>query len=80
MTTSEGRRDGNEALRTLPHAHSKTASKEHVEQVLHFVRDLKAESFANHHVPRAAKLLIHRLLDHLCCTLGKHIDIINTLD
>lgn len=33
--------------------------------------DLKAEAFANDHVPRAAKFLIHGLLDHLCSTLWK---------
>lgn len=58
-----------ELLRALPHAHGQTPSKEHVEQVLHFVRDLKAKAFTDYYVPRAAELLVHGLLDHLCCAL-----------
>ena len=58
-----------EVLRALPHAHGQAPSEEHVEQVLHLVSDLEAEAFADHYVPRAAELLVHRLLDHLRRTL-----------
>ena len=71
VTRSEGRRDREEVLRALPHTHSQTPSKEHVQQVLHFVCDLEAEAFADHHVPRTAEFLVHWLLDHLRCTLRK---------
>lgn len=56
-------------LGALPDTHGQASSKEHVEQVLDLVCHLEAEALADHHVPRAAKLLIHRLLDHLRCTL-----------
>ena len=60
---------GGEGLGTLPHAHGQAASEEHVEQVLHLVGHLEAKALADHHVPRAAKLLVHGLLDHLRRTL-----------
>lgn len=60
-------------LRALPHTHSQTPSKEHVEQVLHFVCDLEAEAFTDYYVPRAAEFLVHGLLDHLRCTLEKTV-------
>ena len=52
-------------LSALPHTHGQAASKEHVEQVLDLVCHLEAKALTNHHVPRAAKLFIHRLFDHL---------------
>lgn len=60
-----------QVLRALPHTHSQTPSEEHVQQVLHFMRDLEAKAFANDNVPGASKLLVHGFFDHLCSTLGK---------
>lgn len=65
------RRQEKEVLRALPHADGQAPTEEHVEQVLHFMCDLKAEALADHNMPRAAKLFIHGLLNHLCCTLEK---------
>lgn len=63
--------DGNEeVLRALPYTHGQTSTEEHVEKVLHLVCDLKAKAFTDHHVPRAAKFLVHGLFDHLGCTLA----------
>lgn len=74
VTTSAGRRRREEeVLRALPHADCQASSKEHVEQVFHFVRHLETEAFTYHHVPRAAELLVHGLLDHLCGTLGENM-------
>ena len=61
--------EGGEGLGTLPDAHGEAAAEEHVEQVLHLVGHLEAKPLADHHMPRAAKLLVHGLLDHLCRTL-----------
>lgn len=49
----------------LPDAHGQAATKEHVQQVLHLVSDLKAKTFPNHHMPGGPKFLVHRLFDHL---------------
>lgn len=49
----------------LPDAHRQAAAEEHVEQILHLVRDLEAEAFPDHHVPGGAELLVHHLFDHL---------------
>lgn len=49
----------------LPDAHSQAATKEHVQQVLHLVSDLKAKTFPNHHMPGGPKFLVHCLFDHL---------------
>lgn len=61
---------GTWTLGALPHAYCQTSPEEHVQEVLHLVRDLEAEALADHHVPRAAKLLVHRLLYHPGCTLN----------
>lgn len=70
-TMSETTRSSHKVLRALPHTHSQTPPEEHVQQVLHFVCDLKAEAFPNYYVPRASKFLVHGFFDHLCCALGK---------
>lgn len=53
----------------LPDTHSQAATKEHVQQILHLMSDLKAKPFPNHHVPGGPKFLVHHLFDHLGSTL-----------
>lgn len=49
----------------LPDTHSQGPPEVQVQEVLHLMCDLKAEAFANHHVPGGAELLVHGLFDHL---------------
>lgn len=49
----------------LPDTHGQAATKEHVQQILHLVSDLKAKTFPNHHMPGGPKFLVHHLFDHL---------------
>lgn len=65
-SASLGRGQGSGAL---PDTHGQAATKEHVQQVLHLVSDLKAKTFPNHHMPGRPKLLVHCLFDHLGSTL-----------
>lgn len=59
----------------LPNTNSETASKEHIQQILHLVGDLEAKALTNHYMPRGAKLLVHCFFDHLGSTLkGNHED------
>lgn len=51
--------------RTLPRTDGQVASKKHVHEVLELIRNLEAESFSDHHVPRGAKLFVQHLFDHL---------------
>lgn len=53
----------------LPDTHGQAATKEHVQQILHLMSDLKAKPFPNHHVPGGPKFLVHHLFDHLGSTL-----------
>lgn len=57
--------EGGTVSGALPDAHGQGPPEVQVEEVLHLVRDLKAEAFADHHVPGGAELLVHGLLDHL---------------
>lgn len=65
----EGR--GDSVSGALPDTHSQGPPEVQVEEVLHLVCDLKAEAFADHHVPGGAELLVHGLFDHLGSALQR---------
>lgn len=65
----EGRGDG--VSGALPDTHSQGPPEVQVEEVLHLVCDLKAEAFADHHMPGGAELLVHGLFDHLGSALQR---------
>lgn len=60
---------GGVSLCTFPETDGRVSSKKHVEQVLAIICNLKPEPQSHHCMPRGPKLLIHRLLYHLCCSL-----------
>lgn len=63
-------------LATLPHSNGQVACKEHVEQVLHLIGDLKPKGLTHHTVPGGPIALVHGLLDDPGGTLrGKQIGV-----
>ena len=62
---------GDDVSGALPDTHSQGPPEVQVEEVLHLVCDLKAEAFADHHMPGGAELLVHGLFDHLGSALQR---------
>ena len=56
-------------LGTLPQADGCVPTKEHVQEVLDIVTDLKAKPHPHHGMPGQTKLLVHCLFNHLGCSL-----------
>lgn len=61
------------SLGTLPQTYCSVATKEHVQEVLAVVGNLKPKPHPHHSMPRGTKLLVHCLLYHLRCCLDTHM-------
>ena len=60
--------------RAFPQQYGCRASKKHVHHVLYFMCHLESKPLAHNDVPGSAKLLVHRVLDHLCSRLRQTED------
>ena len=48
---------------TSPYTHRQCSGKEHVEELLHFITELKSKSLTHHHMPAGSKLLVQNLFN-----------------